>query len=60
MNFIIMNFIFGLQKPKILLPRPRCHGEFGSPDLWHPHAREIGTPKQNTVYTAERIPVNQS
>ena len=30
----------------------RCHGEFGTPDLWHPHAkypREIGTPKQNTL-----------
>jgi len=30
----------------------RCHGEFGTPDLWHPRAkypREIGTPKQNTL-----------
>ena len=29
-----------------------CHGEFGTPDLWHPRAkypREIGTLKQNTL-----------
>jgi len=35
-----------------VLASSRCHGEFGTPDLWHPCAkypREIGTPKQNTL-----------
>ena len=32
----------------------RCHGEFGTPDLWHPgprakYPREIGTPNQNLL-----------
>ena len=48
-NSYMYSFVPSTISKRNMLP---CHGEFGTPDLWHPRAkcpREIVTPKQNTL-----------
>jgi len=44
----LMAITLGTNTIPLATPSVQCHGEFGTPNLWHPHAkypREIGTPK---------------